>query len=131
MNTATQTTTTCVHCGQSIHRDGQSVVWIDATGGDVCGRHGNNSPHSHKLDTLGFSPGLEWEATRAFLGIDGESNNTALTDDELRLYLSECADTHREMVGDPTWINPQPLPEYLQTCWDELALNSDDDTDAE
>lgn len=49
----------CVHCVQSVRRDGQGTL-IDASGGDVCGWDGGNEPHelredvNERLDALGF-----------------------------------------------------------------------------
>lgn len=33
----------CKHCGAQIYRDGP--VWVDNSGGDVCGWDGGNEPH--------------------------------------------------------------------------------------
>ena len=36
----------CIHCGCQIHWDG--IVWVDNSGGDVCGWDGGNEPHEEK-----------------------------------------------------------------------------------
>lgn len=41
-------TGTCKHCGCQIHKEGE--VWVDNSGGDVCGVHGDNAPHEDELD---------------------------------------------------------------------------------
>jgi hypothetical protein len=38
----------CKHCGCQIHKDGS--VWVDNSGGDVCGINGDNAPHVDILD---------------------------------------------------------------------------------
>jgi len=41
-------TGTCKHCGCQLHYDGK--VWVDNTGGDVCGYDGGNATHEDILD---------------------------------------------------------------------------------
>lgn len=38
----------CVHCGAQLHRE--KGVWVDNSGGDVCGHGGGNEPHQDILD---------------------------------------------------------------------------------
>ncbi len=35
----------CIHCGCQIHLEAE--VWVDNTGGDVCGWNGGNEPHEN------------------------------------------------------------------------------------
>lgn len=42
-------TGTCKHCGCQLYYDGR--VWVDNTGGDVCGHDGANAPHEDISDT--------------------------------------------------------------------------------
>ncbi len=39
----------CKRCGCQIFRD-KNGVWIDNSGGDICGIEGGNEPHSDELD---------------------------------------------------------------------------------
>jgi len=39
---------TCANCGCQIHFDG--IVWVDNSGGDVCGMFGENDPHVDILE---------------------------------------------------------------------------------
>jgi len=39
---------TCANCGCQIHTEGN--VWVDNSGGDVCGMFGDNDPHVDILE---------------------------------------------------------------------------------
>jgi hypothetical protein len=43
---------TCKHCGYQIHEERypQGIVYVDNSGGDVCGWDGGNEPHEPKGD---------------------------------------------------------------------------------
>jgi hypothetical protein len=38
---------TCTHCGAQVHME--DTVWVDNSGGDVCGWAGGNEPHEVDL----------------------------------------------------------------------------------
>lgn len=40
---------TCQHCQEQINKD--TEVWVDNSGGDVCGWNGGNEPHEPTPDT--------------------------------------------------------------------------------
>ena len=38
----------CIYCGCQLHKE--DGVWVDNSGGDVCGYDGGNEPHIDILD---------------------------------------------------------------------------------
>ena len=64
---------TCAHCGKPLHNEpatNGSAVWVDDTGGDVCGWDGGNEPHEVLGRTVVVDEGMSDREFRALFAED-------------------------------------------------------------